>query len=33
MDRFLRGKGVDGEAQSNPLHICTRPRAVIRLTL
>lgn len=27
------GKGIDGEAQSNPLHICTRPRAVIRLTL
>ncbi|MEX7554480.1 major capsid protein [Pseudomonas monteilii] len=26
------GKGVAGEAQSNPLHICTRPRAVIRLT-
>lgn len=27
------GKGVSGEAQSNPLHICTRPRAVVRLTL
>lgn len=27
------GKGVAGEAQSNPLHLCTRPRAVIRLTL
>lgn len=27
------GKGIDGEAQSNPLHICTRPRTVIRLTL
>ncbi|WP_420801183.1 major capsid protein [Pseudomonas brassicae] len=27
------GKGIDGEAQSNPLHICTRPRAVIRLAL
>ncbi|MFW3895936.1 major capsid protein [Pseudomonas bharatica] len=26
-------KGVSGEAQSNPLHICTRPRAVVRLTL
>ncbi|EPB4451194.1 major capsid protein [Pseudomonas aeruginosa] len=24
-------KGVAGEAQSNPLHICTRPRAVIKL--
>ncbi len=27
------GKGVAGEAQSNPLHLCTRPAAVIRLTL
>lgn len=27
------GKGIAGEAQSNPLHLCTRPRAVIRLTL
>ncbi|WP_432780253.1 major capsid protein [Pseudomonas corrugata] len=27
------GKGVAGEAQSNPLHICTRPRAVIQLKL
>lgn len=27
------GKGIAGEAQSNPLHICTRPRAVIHLTL
>jgi hypothetical protein len=27
------GKGVAGEAQSNPLHLCTRPRAVIRLKL
>ncbi|WP_147480491.1 major capsid protein, partial [Pseudomonas coronafaciens] len=27
------GKGVAGEAQSNPLHLCTRPRAQIRLTL
>lgn len=25
-------KGVDLEAQSNPLSICTRPRAIIRLT-
>lgn len=25
------GKGMAGEAQSNPLHICTRPRAVIKL--
>lgn len=27
------GKGVAGEVQSNPLHICTRPRAIIRLML
>ena len=27
------GKGIAGEAQSNPLHICTRPRAVINLKL
>jgi hypothetical protein len=27
------GKGVAGEAQSNPLHLCTRPRALIRLKL
>ncbi|KQQ67834.1 elements of external origin [Pseudomonas sp. Leaf127] len=27
------GKGVAGEAQSNPLHICTRPRAQIRLKM
>lgn len=26
-------KGMAGEAQSNPLHICTRPRAVIKLKL
>jgi hypothetical protein len=26
------GKGVDLESQSNPLSICTRPRAVIKLT-
>jgi len=25
-------KGVDMEAQSNPIHLCTRPRAVIKLT-
>ncbi|QDQ28238.1 major capsid protein [Chitinimonas arctica] len=25
------GKGVQLEAQSNPLHLCTRPRAVIKL--
>jgi hypothetical protein len=27
------GKGVDLEAQSNPINLCTRPRAVIKLTL
>ena len=27
------GKGVDLEAQSNPLNLCTRPRAVIKLTI
>ncbi|ODP33078.1 major capsid protein [Pandoraea sp. ISTKB] len=25
-------KGVDLEAQSNPIHLCTRPRAVVKLT-
>lgn len=27
------GKGIEMEAQSNPLHLCTRPRAVHKLTL
>lgn len=27
------GKGIDLEAQSNPISICTRPRAVIKLTV
>ena len=27
------GKGIAGEAQSNPLHLCTRPKAQIRLDL
>ncbi len=27
------GKGVEIESQSNPLHLCTRPRAVIKLTV
>lgn len=27
------GKGVELEAQSNPLHICTRPRAVVELSI
>lgn len=26
-------KGITGEAQSNPLHICTRPRAIIKLVM
>lgn len=26
-------KGVEIEAQSNPIHLCTRPKAVIRLTV
>lgn len=26
------GKGVDLEAQSNPLNLCTKPRAIIKLT-
>ena len=26
------GKGIDLEAQSNPISVCTRPRAVIKLT-
>lgn len=31
LERLPFDKGVMGEAQSNPLHICTRPRAVIKL--
>ncbi|MCQ4245560.1 major capsid protein E [Stutzerimonas decontaminans] len=27
------GKGVEGEAQSNPLHLCTRPTSVRELTV
>lgn len=27
------GKGVEYELQSNPLHICTRPEAVVKVTL
>ncbi|MDR6447685.1 hypothetical protein J2794_003801 [Paraburkholderia terricola] len=27
------GKGVELEAQSNPIHLCTRPKAVIKLTV
>jgi hypothetical protein len=25
------GKGVDIEAQSNPVHLCTRPKAIVKL--
>lgn len=31
LERLPFEKGVAGEVQSNPLHICTRPRAVIKL--
>lgn len=33
LERLPFDKGVSGEAQSNPLHINTRPRAVIRVTI
>lgn len=33
LERLPFDKGVAGEAQSNPLHICTRPRAIIKLTV
>jgi len=26
------GKGIDLEAQSNPITLCTKPRAIIKLT-
>ncbi|WP_375592186.1 major capsid protein [Chitiniphilus eburneus] len=32
-ERLPFDKGVALEAQSNPLHLCTRPRAVIKLTV
>lgn len=31
-ERMRFDKGVDGETQSNPLSICTRPEAIIKLT-
>lgn len=31
LERLPFDKGVLGEAQSNPLHICTRPRSIIKL--
>lgn len=33
LERLPFDKGVAGEAQSNPLHLCTRPLAVRELTL
>ena len=31
-ERMKHGKGVELEAQSNPIHLCTRPQAIIKLT-
>lgn len=31
LESMRMDKGVDGEVQSNPLHLCTRPRSVIEL--
>lgn len=33
LEAMRMDKGVDGEVQSNPLHLCTRPRSVIQLTI
>lgn len=33
LERLPFDKGVAGEAQSNPLHICTKPTACIKLTV
>jgi hypothetical protein len=33
LERMSFDKGVQGEAQSNPLHLCTRPLAVRKVTL
>lgn len=33
LEPLRMGKGVEGEVQSNPLHLCTRPLSVIELTL
>ncbi|MCY1294717.1 Phage major capsid protein E [compost metagenome] len=33
LERMKFDKGVEGEAQSNPLHLCTRPLSVIELTV
>lgn len=31
-ERMPFDKGIDLEAQSNPIHLCTRPRAIVKLT-
>ncbi len=33
LERMKFDKGVEGEAQSNPLHLCTRPLSVIELAI
>jgi hypothetical protein len=33
LEMMKYGKGVEGEAQSNPLHLCTRPASVRELTI
>lgn len=33
LERMKFDKGVEGEAQSNPLHLCTRPLSVIELII
>lgn len=33
LERMKFDKGVEGEAQSNPLHLCTRPASVRELTI
>ena len=33
LEEMKFGKGVEGEAQSNPLHLCTKPASVIELTI
>lgn len=33
LERMRFDKGVEGEAQSNPLHLCTRPLSVIELAV
>lgn len=33
LEAMRMGKGVEGEAQSNPLHLCTRPASTVELTI